>query len=100
MAVTSYRLSERVPIPAPAFFFVAAVLSAYLVPAVHAPRLDTVVHLVAIALVAIALVAILFDGGMQIGWGRFRAAAGSISVIGVAGTFLTTAAMARKTKRF
>jgi cell volume regulation protein A len=39
--------------------------------------------------VSIALLLILFDGGMGIGWGRFRRAAVPISVVGVLGTFLT-----------
>jgi cell volume regulation protein A len=39
--------------------------------------------------VTVALVAILFDGGIHIGWSRFRSAAGPIAVVGVAGTFLT-----------
>jgi cell volume regulation protein A len=34
----------------------------------------------------------LFDGGMHIGWVRFRSAAGPIAVVGVLGTFLTVAA--------
>jgi cell volume regulation protein A len=37
---------------------------------------------------------ILFDGGMHIGWSRFRSAAGPIAIVGVAGTFLTAAAAA------
>jgi len=41
--------------------------------------------------VTIALVLILFDGGMHIGWSRFRAAAASIAAVGVLGTFLTAA---------
>src|SRR6478735_9065789 len=41
--------------------------------------------------VTIALVLILFDGGMHIGWDRFRPAAGSIAIVGLAGTFLTAA---------
>jgi cell volume regulation protein A len=41
--------------------------------------------------VTVALVVILFDGGMHIGWARFRAAATPILSVGVAGTFLTAA---------
>lgn len=42
----------------------------------------------------VALVCILFDGGMQIGWSRFRSAAVPVTVTGVAGTFGTVAACA------
>jgi len=37
----------------------------------------------------VALVVILFNGGIDIGWGRFRAAAGPILSLGVLGTFAT-----------
>ena len=88
-AVASHRLSERLQVPTPALFLAAAALAAQLVPDLHAPRLHTVERLV-----SVALVAILFDGGMQIGSRRFRAAAGTIAVVGVVGTFVTTAVMA------
>jgi cell volume regulation protein A len=88
-AVASHRVTERLRIPAPALFLVAAAIAAQLVPKVHAPPLKTVEHVV-----TLALVAILFDGGMQIGWRRFRAAASTIAFVGVVGTFLTTAALA------
>jgi cell volume regulation protein A len=88
-AVASHRLSDRLQIPTPALFLAAAALAAQLVPDVHAPPLRTVERLV-----SVALVVILFDGGMQIGWRRFRAAAGTIAFVGVVGTFLTTAALA------
>ncbi|MDQ1564543.1 MAG: potassium/hydrogen antiporter, partial [Actinomycetota bacterium] len=45
-------------------------------------------------IVSIALLFILFDGGMHIGWRRFRASAGAITWIGVAGTAVTAAALA------
>jgi cell volume regulation protein A len=88
-AVASHRLSERLQIPTPALFLAAAALAAQLIPDLHAPRLFTVERLV-----SVALVVILFDGGMQIGVRRFRAAAGSIAFVGVIGTFLTTAVLA------
>jgi len=42
-------------------------------------------------IVSIALAIILFDGGMHIGWRRFRTAAAAIVWIGVAGTLVTAA---------
>jgi cell volume regulation protein A len=45
-------------------------------------------------IVTIALVIILFDGGMHIGWGRMRPAAGAVVWVGVVGTLVTAGAMA------
>jgi potassium/hydrogen antiporter len=69
-AVLSNRVSERLRIPAPAFFLVFAAVAATLFP--HLGRLSdgTVQHVV-----TVALAFILFDGGMHIGWRKFRTAA-------------------------
>ena len=48
-------------------------------------------------LVTLALIYILFEGGLHIGWSRFRSAAAPIAVVGVLGTFLTVAAAAALT---
>ena len=87
VAVLSNRLTERVRIPAPALMLAAAAIAVKAVPTLHAPPEQTVERLV-----TVALIFILFDGGMSIGWPRFRAAARPIAVVGVAGTFLTAAA--------
>src|SRR5260370_42473806 len=80
-AVLSNRLSARIRVPAPAFFLIAAAVTAELRP--HAVQLPvTLVQNV----VTVALAIILFDGGMHIGWQRFRAAAGAVIWTGVAGT--------------
>ena len=73
LAVLSNRLSRRLRIPAPAFFLVAAALLALTLPPVaeSGRQLDE-------KIVSIALAFILFDGGMHIGWRRFRASAGPI----------------------
>jgi cell volume regulation protein A len=42
----------------------------------------------------VALIMILFDGGMQIGWRRFRTSAASIVGLGILGTFLTAGLLA------
>jgi cell volume regulation protein A len=89
LAVLSSRLTERLKVPTPAFFLVGAALAAALIPSLDAPPHRSVERLV-----TVALVAILFDGGMHIGWKRFRASATPIVVVGVVGTFLTTAAVA------
>jgi len=88
-AVLSNRLTARLRVPAPALFLAAAALAAAAFPGLEAPPERTVERVV-----TVALVCILFDGGMHIGWRRFRAAAAPIVVVGVAGTFLTAAAVA------
>ena len=87
-AVFSNRLTERIRVPAPAVMFVVAavVVQLHLVPE---PRERTVERLV-----TVALLFILFDGGIHIGWRRFRETAGPVAVAGVVGTFLTVGAAA------
>ena len=90
LAVLSNRLADRIHLPAPALFLVAAAAAGAVVPLAPDPPERLVERVV-----TIALLCILFDGGMHIGWSRFRAAAGPIAVVGVAGTFLTAAGAAR-----
>jgi potassium/hydrogen antiporter len=86
LALLSNRLTERIKVPAPLLVLVAAAVAVKVVPALHAPPERTVQQLV-----TIALVAILFDGGLHMGWRKFRSAAAPIAVVGVLGTFLTVA---------
>ena len=88
LAVLSNRLSERLQVPTPAFFLAAAAVAVLIAPDLEPP------HRTVERLVTVALVVILFDGGMHIGWRRFRRAATPIASVGVLGTFLTTAAVA------
>jgi cell volume regulation protein A len=88
-AVGSNRLAERIRIPAPAIFLVAAAVASQL-----APRLRGLSIVDDQRIVTVALVVILFDGGMHIGWARMRTAAGAVVWLGVAGTVVTAAAMA------
>jgi potassium/hydrogen antiporter len=87
--VLSNRISERIRIPAPALFLLAAALASDLLPALGEIPVTTVQRVV-----TVALAVILFDGGMHIGWRRFRQAAGPVIWVGVAGTFLTAGALA------
>ena len=87
VAVLSSRLTERVRLPSPALVLAGAAIAVNVIPALQAPPRQAVQRIV-----TIALVCILFDGGMHIGWSRFRPAAGPILVVGVIGTFLTVAA--------
>jgi cell volume regulation protein A len=89
LAFGSVALTRRVALPAPAFLLLGAAVAARIVPGVHAPT-DTTAE----RIVTVALVAILLDGGMRIGWPRFRAEAGAITLTGVLGTALTIAGAA------
>jgi len=82
LALLASRLSERYPVPAPALFLLAA-----LALPVALPHIKTVER---IGVVAVIL--ILFDGGMNIGWRRFRRAVVPIATLGIVGT-LTTAVL-------
>jgi cell volume regulation protein A len=89
LAVGAHKATEIFPIPAPALFLAAAAVASDIWPGLS--RLSTVdVERIAV----VALIAILFDGGMQVGWARFRAAAVPIVTLGVLGTFATAGLMA------
>lgn len=88
-ALLSNRLTERIRVPAPLLVLVAAAAAVQLIPDLHEPPEQTVERLV-----TVALIFILFDGGLHIGWSKFRSAAAPIAVVGVLGTFLTVAAAA------
>ena len=88
-AVLLNRISERIRILAPAILLVAAALASDVVPALGELSVTTVQRVV-----SVALAVILFDGGMHMGWQRFRSAAGPVVWVGVAGTFVTAAALA------
>jgi cell volume regulation protein A len=89
IAVFTNRLSDWIRVPTPALFLIAGAAIANLVPVFgSAPRLFDE------RIVTIALILILFDGGMHIGWGRFRVAGGAIAWLGIAGTAVTAAAVA------
>lgn len=85
LAVVSPTLTGRVPVPAPAIFLVAAALVSDIWPQVYAHVPILTVERIAV----VALIVILFNGGMGIGWRRFRASAGPILSLGVLGTFAT-----------
>jgi cell volume regulation protein A len=89
LAVLSNRVSDRVGVPAPAFFLVGAALASDLVPSLAPRSIESVQRIV-----TVALVAILFNGGLDLGWPRFRRNAGAIVWVGVAGTFVTAGALA------
>jgi potassium/hydrogen antiporter len=89
VAVLSSRVSERLRIPAPAFFLIAAAAAADLWP-----RLGGLSFTAVDQVVSVALAVILFDGGMRVGWRRMKSVAGPTLWIGVAGTLVTAGGVA------
>ena len=83
-AVLSTKLTERVPVPVPAILLLAAATASELWPRLNTLPIETVGRVG-----VVALIVILFNGGLDIGWRRFRASAAAILSIGVPGTFLT-----------
>jgi cell volume regulation protein A len=84
LALLVHKVSARFPVPAPALFLIAA-----LATPVALPHIQTVERIG-----VVALIMILFDGGMDIGWRRFRHAIVPIASLGVVGTFTTAVLMA------
>jgi cell volume regulation protein A len=89
LAVAANRISDRIRVPAPAVFLVAAAVASDVFPRLGSLSIHTSERIV-----TLALIFILFDGGMHIGWKRFRTAAGAVVWIGVGGTVITAGALA------
>jgi cell volume regulation protein A len=90
LAVLSTKLTERVPVPAPALFLLGAAAVSDIWPRVYESVPIRTVERIAV----VALVVILFNGGIDIGWRRFRASAAPILSVGVLGTFGTAGLVA------
>src|SRR5262245_11995133 len=84
------RLADRASLPYAALLLVAAALiasvSSYVESALSVEEVQN--------LATVALVVILFDGGLQIGWARFRRSLRPILALGVVGTFVTAGLVA------
>ncbi|HEX6662376.1 MAG TPA: cation:proton antiporter [Gaiellaceae bacterium] len=89
LAVLANKLSERSRVPAAAFFLLAAALASDLWPSLGNAVSIRDVERIAV----VALVVILFDGGMRVGWTRFRESAVPIVSLGLFGTFATAGLM-------
>nr|MBA2322565.1 cation:proton antiporter [Pseudonocardiales bacterium] len=89
LAVLSNRVGERIRVPAPAIFLAAAAVASDLVPSLGQVPVITVQRVV-----TVMLILLLFDGGMHIGWRRFRTAGGPVLWVGVLGTAVTAGGMA------
>ena len=85
LALLSTRLSVTLSIPGPAIFLVFAAIASDVFPRLH----DSVSILSVERIAVVALIVILFDGGLSIGWRRFRVAAAPIFTLGILGTFAT-----------
>jgi cell volume regulation protein A len=90
LAVLSTRLTTWIPIPSPALFLVVAAVVSDLFPRLY----EEVPVLTVERIAVVALIVILFNGGMDIGWRRFRGALAPILSLGVFGTFATAGAVA------
>jgi potassium/hydrogen antiporter len=89
LALLSNKLSERLRVPAAAFFLLAAAVASDLWPDLADALSIKAVERIAV----VALIVILFDGGMRVGWDRFRQSAVPIVSLGLVGTFATAALM-------
>ena len=90
LAIASNRLSERLRVPTPALFLIAAAVAADLAPSLQHHLDQRTVQ----RLVTVALILVLFDGGLHLGWRRTREAMAPVLLSGLPGTFLTAFAAA------
>jgi potassium/hydrogen antiporter len=90
LALFGRVLTERLAIPSAALFLVAAAVVSELVPEVG----DTISFVTVERIGVVALIVILFEGGIDIGWRRFRSAAVPILSLGVLGTFASAGLIA------
>jgi potassium/hydrogen antiporter len=90
LALASSELTDRFPVPRPAIFLFAAAITSDLFPSIT--RHISIHEVERIGVVA--LIVILFDGGLHVGWRRFRASALEIVSLGFVGTFATAGLMA------
>jgi cell volume regulation protein A len=90
LALFGRALTDRLRIPGAAPFLVAAAAASDLFP-----RLGDAISITTVERIGVvALIVILFDGGLDIGWRRFRVAALPILSLGVLGTFASAGLIA------
>jgi len=90
LALVALKLTERFPIPGPALFLVAAAVASDIFPELGKHLSIRTAERIGV----VALILILFDGGMNVGWRRFRSSAFPIASLGIVGTFATAAVIA------
>src|SRR5918912_4602344 len=89
LAVGANKITERIPVPAPALFLLVAAIVSDFVPRFEQVSIKTVERVG-----IVALIVILFDGGMHVGWRRLRGVTRPVATLGVLGTFGTGAVVA------
>ncbi len=89
VAVLANKLSERLRVPAAGLFLLAAAVASDIWSDLGDALSIRDVERIAV----VALVMILFDGGMRVGWTRFRESAVPIVSLGLLGTFATAGLM-------
>src|SRR5687768_12457753 len=88
LALAAFKLTQWVPVPAPALLLIAAAVVSDVFPSLA-------IDIVTVERIAIvALIVILLDGGIHVGWRRFRGSAYPITMLGAVGTLLTSALVA------
>ena len=95
LALYGRAITERLAIPSAALFLVAAAVVSDLVPRIH----DEISFVTVERIGVVALIVILFEGGLDIGWSRFRSSAVPILSLGVLGTFASAALIAARRAR-
>jgi cell volume regulation protein A len=89
VAVATSTIGRWLPIPGPAVFLVVAAVASDVFPGLSVVSIET-----ASRIGVVALIVILFEGGMDVGWRRFRRSWAEITVLGALGTFGTAALVA------
>ena len=85
VALLANTVSERLRVPAAGLFLLAAAVASDLWEGLADALSIRDVERIAV----VALIVILFDGGMRVGWTRFRESALPIVSLGLVGTFVT-----------
>jgi cell volume regulation protein A len=90
LAILANRITDYLPLPAPALFLLVAALASDI-----SDRLADALSIRDVERIGVvALILILFDGGIHVGWRRFRESAYPIASLGILGTFATAGVMA------
>jgi potassium/hydrogen antiporter len=89
VAVLANKVSERLRIPAAGLFLLAAAVASDIWTELADALSIRDVERIAV----VALIVILFDGGMRVGWTRFRESGVPIVSLGLVGTFATAGLM-------
>jgi cell volume regulation protein A len=90
LALMASKLTERFPLPGPALFLLVAAVASDVFPGLAEHTSIREVERIGV----VGLIVILFEGGMHVGWRRFRAAGVPIVSLGTLGTFATAGVMA------